>query len=451
MASNNLIPLDSASLYYSENYKSLVYLKGNFYKYTGASYEVETREKLISSIYRFHQNQYLNRLQKKPANKKDVLEILEALKADRLIESKEQKFWIKSVGLPNASQIIAFKNGLLNLEDKSFIHPTSNFFCENYINIEYRNSSQEPINFLKFLQTIWPNDLDSISTLQEIMGLLLTDITDFQKIFLLVGPPRSGKGTLIKVIQELVGQNNYTSPTLNSLSTHFGLKDLIGKLLAIVTDARISAKTEISILIEVLLRVSGQDSISIPRKYLDDWTGRLNTRFLICSNELPSLYDASNAIANRFIILQMTESFLGKENLNLFEELKSELPQILNWSLLGLDRLLARGKFLQPASGQDSVDALKRVGSPIENFIDDICIVEKNGTVVCSELFNRWKNWCEEHNFQHAGTSQSFGKIIKSALPQISTKQNTEPRYRYYEGLRLRPELLLVKRDNAQI
>ena len=55
------------------------------------------------------------------------------------------------------------------------------------------------------------------------------------------------------------------------------------------------------------------------------------------------------AIASRFVPLKMTESFLGREDVDLKDKLRAELAQILNWGLQGLRRLNKRGKFIQSA------------------------------------------------------------------------------------------------------
>ena len=57
--------------------------------------------------------------------------------------------------------------------------------------------------------------------------------------------------------------------------------------------------------VERLLSISGEDTLTIDRKYRDPWTGQLPTRFLVISNELPRFGDASGAIATRFVMLTL--------------------------------------------------------------------------------------------------------------------------------------------------
>ena len=201
---------------------------------------------------------------------------------------------------------------------------------------------------VEFLHQLWPNDQTSIDTLQEIFGLMLTSNTSFQKIFLLIGPKRSGKGTIARVLRALICDINVCSPTLGSLGGPFGIQPLINKVLAIISDARISGKTDVQNIAERLLSISGGDGQTVPRKNIDDWHGDLPTRFMILTNVLPKLTDASGALVSRFITLQLTKSFYGKEDLTLSDKLITECAGILNWSLLGLERLKARGYFIMP-------------------------------------------------------------------------------------------------------
>lgn len=72
-------------------------------------------------------------------------------------------------------------------------------------------------------------------------------------------------------------------------------------------------------------------------------TGTLPARLMILSNELPRFGDASGAIADRFVILRLTQSWLRREDSELTAALLTELPGILNWSLDGLTRLDRNG------------------------------------------------------------------------------------------------------------
>jgi putative DNA primase/helicase len=253
--------------------------------------------------------------------------------------------------------------------------------------------------------------------LQEIFGYALTPDTRFQKILMLIGPKRSGKGVTGRVLRRLVGDRNTCSPTLASFGLDFGKQVLVGKSLAVISDARLSGRTDMASVAETLLSISGEDPQTIPRKFLPDWNGKLAVRFLILTNELPRIGDASGALASRFVVLPLTTSFFGREDLGLFDKLVVELPGILNWALAGRDRLYERGHFRQPKSGDALVEALDELGSPEKTFLRDRCQVRVGASVSQKTLFDAWRQWCQENGRDNPGTTQIFGRNLRAALP----------------------------------
>ena len=190
---------------------------------------------------------------------------------------------------------------------------------------------------------------------------------------MLIGPKRSGKGTIGRVMTGLLGAHNVAAPTLSSLTTNFGLSPLIGKPLAIISDARLSSRADGMIAVERLLSISGEDSLTVDRKFLNPWTGRLPTRFVILTNELPRFADASGRLRQPLRPAHADQSFYGQEDPALTAELLQEAPGIFNWALDGRDRLLERGYFLQPASGREALQHFEDLGSPVGAFIRDTC------------------------------------------------------------------------------
>jgi putative DNA primase/helicase len=73
-------------------------------------------------------------------------------------------------------------------------------------------------------------------------------------------------------------------------------------------------------------------------------------------------------LVGRFIVLQLTEGFYGREDPGLTGALMAELPGILSWALEGYRRIRHRGHFVQPASAVEAVADLKVLAAPIKGF-----------------------------------------------------------------------------------
>ncbi|HEY9468567.1 MAG TPA: phage/plasmid primase, P4 family [Propionibacteriaceae bacterium] len=379
-------------------------------------------------------------------NRRKVGDVLDALAAvAHTGEAFDTPSWLASVhGGPHyqssyrATEIVACNNGLLHVGTRKLLELTPLFFNRVAVPFEYEAAAPEPTRWLTFLNQLWSNDQESIDALQEFFGYVLSGRTDLHKILLLIGPTRSGKGTIARVLTALLGNGNVAGPTLASLGTNFGLSPLLGKPIAVVSDARLASGNTHQV-VERLLSISGEDTLTVDRKFKNPWTGKLPTRFLILSNELPRFGDASGAIANRFVVLAMHESFLGRENTSLTEELTAELTGILSWSLDGLDRLNRQGKFTEPKSSIDSILALQDLVSPVAAYVRDNCEVGIGHEIPVPDLSADWRSWCED-NGHKSGTVQTFGRNIRAVVPtlrQARPRDGEDQRQRRYIGIRL--------------
>jgi putative DNA primase/helicase len=147
------------------------------------------------------------------------------------------------------------------------------FFNRVAVPFEYEPTAPEPVRWLQFLNQLWPDDPESIAALQEFFGYVLSGRTDLHKILLLIGPTRSGKGTIARVLAALLGKGNVAGPTLASLGTNFGLSPLLGKPLAVVSDARL-AGGNVHQVVERLLSISGEDLLTVDPRAME-WEAAL--------------------------------------------------------------------------------------------------------------------------------------------------------------------------------
>jgi putative DNA primase/helicase len=379
-----------------------------------------------------------------------ISNLLNQVKAYSLLSSAIQPpAWTDEVGADYAEwrpeDIVVAKNGIVHLPSliagqSDYLAPaTPALFATSALDYEYSSEAPEPSAWLTFLNQLWPDDPDSIDTLQEWFGYLLTPDTRQQKMLLLIGPKRSGKGTILRVLREIIGAGNTCGPPLASLATNFGLWPLLGKTAAIISDARLSGRSDQAVIVERLLSISGEDALTIDRKNLEPVTTRLLTRFSIISNELPKLNDASGALAGRFVVLRLTESFYLREDTGLTDKLLAEKSGILLWAIEGWRRLRERGHFVQPDSGGDLREAMDDLSSPVLAFVKECCVVDDRCVARTDSLYAKWREWCEAAG-REPTAENTFGRDLLAAVPRLKRVQPRvgEHRYRAYQGIGLR-------------
>lgn len=337
---------------------------------------------------------------------------------------------------PDPRNLLPFPSGTLDLATGKTLPPTPALFNTNAIDFDYAPNPEAPERWIKFLEQLWDDDIESVELLQEWMGYSLVADTSQQKMLLMVGPKRSGKGTIGRVLTRLVGAGNVVGPTTSSLAGSFGLQPLIGKSLAIVSDARFSGEN-VGVVVERLLCISGEDTLTVDRKFLGSVTMKLPTRFVFLTNELPRMNDASGALAGRFVILRLIKSFYGQEDTTLTQQLMAELPGILVWAIEGLKRLRARGHFVQPKAVSDAVQEMEDLASPVLAFVRDCCEVGVGRRTWIDEMYEAWKRWCESDGRNTVTSKQVFGRDLAAAVPGVVCRRHSI-QGRFYDGIALR-------------
>lgn len=430
----------------------LVYWRGRFYKWEKCRYaalpeeDIERRAWLFleKALIEVREEGQVVGYQPFEPSMGHVTNFVEALSAILGISDMDAPFFITPNGMA-PKNLIAMKNGLYDLTTGDLHEHTPNFFNLGATEFDYDNHASYPDLWQWLLNQSFGENEDTISCLQESIGYLLTNDTSQQKIFSFSGPPRSGKGTILRTLERLVGETNRTSITMTDLCATFGKEGLIGKSVCIMGDAQLPPGQSAQIA-EVLKGIAGEDVQSVNRKNISVWIGHLPTRFVIAANELIAAFDPSGALTSRMIMFQTTKSVLGHEDLTLSDRIATEMPGIFNWAMGGLKRLRSHGKLRQPLASAAAVKESRELGSPVIAFVDDCCEFDSDYVTSTGALFQAYMGWCRL-NGQSSKSSAWFGRNLNSAFgtrishgkPKFQTPSGDKQLPGYY-GIRLTGE-----------
>jgi putative DNA primase/helicase len=328
--------------------------------------------------------------------------------------------WKLNEVLVTRSQVVHLPS-LFDGLDRFVVPSGPKFFNAIATDYDIDLKAPKPERWLRFLDELFGDDRESVRLLQEWLGYLLTRDTKQQKILLMVGPPRSGKGTIGRIIKSLVGDGNCCAPTLSQLASEFGMSSLLNKTAAIIGDARLSARHDLAQVTERLLSVSGEDLQTINRKHKELVTARLPVRFVIVSNELPRFSDASGALASRLSILKFTRSFLGQEDKGLETELDREKAGIVLWALQGWKLLRDAGRFIEPTSSGALVEQMADIASPITSFVDELCVLDAGRSIATDVLYQSFRQWSEKNGIDRPVSKPIFSRDLQAAFPKLLT------------------------------
>ena len=428
-----------------DEFNTLFRWRQGWYRYTGKHYGEMEPEEFRGTIYRCFNGKYAASggpiiPDQQLVNK--TIDAISGARPDLLIatDARPPLFLCPKDNDPDPKYMLSCRNGILNLLTRELLPHSPRLFTVNSLPYDYDPKAECP-TWDAFLESIWDGDAENVLTLHQWLGYCLTADTSQQKILLIQGARRSGKGTIGRIMTALLGEKNVTTPTMDTFSGRFGLSNLLEKTLTIIPDARLDHNTRNAAVVERLLSISGEDKLAVERKTISDLPSvKLDTRIVILTNTLPRLTDESGALASRFIPLSTPISFLGREDTKLDEKLKAELPGILNRALTGLDILRDVGRLHIPTSSQEIIDDFRRFTSPIQAFVEECCKLDSNLNTDKDRLYDVWCDYRKGQGISKHPSKSVFVRDLKAAYPFIkpSRKRVEGERTHFLEGIGLK-------------
>lgn len=366
----------------------------------------------------------------------------QAMMAETLVPAKQLPCWINDVTGPDPRDLIVFQNGILHVPSflagqADLIDLTPDLFTTAALPINFDPNATCPA-WDSFRESSLGDEPAKIDLLQEWMGYVMTPDRSMHKMMFLRGPTAAGKSRVLEVLEALVGSEQTAASSLADLAGPFGLAPLLGKLLCVVPDARTPKQWDSMKGLEVLLNITGDDSVSINRKFKDQLAGqRLMCRVTIASNEFLDVPDHAGAMVRRLNVIDFARSFVGREDFNLPEKLRAELPGIAVWALGGLKRLRENGVFTIPPSSRNALSEWRTSTSPIAAFLEECTDAE--GEVSKDELYDAWAGWSTERKIWQMSKSRFYERIKSNATYAASdTYEKGGHKFSVFRGITLK-------------
>lgn len=434
-----------------------VYYNGCLYTYRSKCYRPEQEPEV--TLMRYFQHKQI------PLKSSDIGNILAHVKAYSLMDGQKFPaipFFIKG-GSHEPRDFIPFQNGLLNLDQHcqgvtELIPHTPDFVSLYALPFDFDPEAQCP-KWLHFLGQVFDGDESRIRLLQEWFGYCLTPDVSLQRFMVLLGLPRSGKGTASSILVHLLGPENTTAFDLYRLLDRFSTAALRTKQLAVVGEVELSGAKEKARILEKLKSITGNDLQVVERKGVDvKESCVLPTRWMISCNQMPVLYDASGALEARLLVLRFNRTFAGQEDPRLLDKLLTELSGIAVWAIEGLRRLRESG-WTAPATSVEEKKNFRRDSSTPLAFLQDCCqvyapwlnaitpgieSVAEECFVTREQLADAFWRWSVDQGDEDSRGFKWFCRDVRSLIPQFGqteVKKMVAGKWvRVYEGVRLKQE-----------
>lgn len=300
--------------------------------------------------------------------------------------------------------------------------------------------SNLPIEYIDFLVASCEEDMESVELLREYGGYILADSYYLHKMLILEGVPGSGKSILAKILQAAVGQQYCSAISIAGMTTQFGLGELPGKKLAVMSEARSVDMKSLRALVPVLLKIIGQDYIDTEAKHKNAMTELLECKILMMTNRTPVIPDDTGALSQRLMMARFNRGFRDTKDEILGLDriiLDRGLAGIIKWHLIGLGNLSDRKHFIEPMKGVVAKQSLLEQIDPLKTFIEDFCYIDldsgldmwvgQTDFIRFFRAFLRRIGQYTENDFDRVRKRASI-RNIRSLYPKVSKRKITRER-----------------------
>ena len=228
-----------------------------------------------------------------------------------------------------------------------------------------------------------------VGFLQEWFGYLLVPGNPHERMLCLSGQSGTGKSTILRVVQGLLGE--YAVP----LSLSESNSTTMSYTLAGLSGAKVGICAELShrmLQADALKSLVSGDLLQARHPYGRPFSFSYEGKILWAANELPPATQ-SEGLARRLHIIPC-ERVPKTPDIGLAAKLNAELPGILNWALDGWDRLKERANWKAPSEVQAEVDSYLDALDLFAAFANDELDDDPEGELRAVDIYSRFRQWC---------------------------------------------------------
>lgn len=315
------------------------------------------------------------------------------------------------------AKLIAFRNGILNIETDELLPYSPDYVITNKIDWDYnKNAYSEEVD--EVLNNISCDDKEIRNLLEELTGYCMYRRNELGKAFILIGSGSNGKSTYLNMVKDILGRRNTSVLDLKKLNDRFSTVMMFGKLANIGDDISEEFITDVS---EFKKIVTGE-TIDAEQKGQPKFEFNPYVKLIFSANNIPRMGKGrdSTAILRRLVIVpfnaRFTKETLG-ENFKPYitHSLKSQesMEYLIKVGIEGLKRVLKNKEFTTSEKVKAELTEYEESNNPILSFFKDCedneIRIENEPT---NDVYRKYTLFCSENGFQSLSNGE-FSKQVK--------------------------------------
>lgn len=332
-------------------------------------------------------------------------------------------------------------NGVVDLRTGTLQEHDPKLLMTMCTRANYNPTARAP-RFMKFLSTVQANP-EMRDYLQRVFGYGLTGETREQKFHVHKGTGGNGKGVMTTCITRVMGSYAQTlakSVILDSRNKNAGgpsaeLARIAGARLVTFSELNVGEKFDEAKVKEL----SGQDRQEASYKFKNPFEFDPQAKLHGFTNNMPRFSGGGNSLDRRLRVVDWGYEVSDAERQDDLGDrlVRSEAEGILAWAVKGAVIWYRDGLACPEVVMVESKKVLQG-GDPFRSWADERCRPSKL-SVDIKELYDNYKEWCEENSIQPVAMHRSFPNALEErGMLDETGKKDSKTRRKLYRGLKLR-------------
>jgi len=350
--------------------------------------------------------------------------VTESLKREVLGSLKDKTLVFKET--PVDKKFINLDNGIYDIKTQKLLAHSPEYFFTWKLPVSY-DPACVCENIQRSLQGLLRED--DIRLLQEWMGYCLYRDYGLKKAVILVGEQNTGKSTVIKLFEALVGRENVSGVSLDKLtSDKYSTAHLRDKFINLYDDLSYKDVNDNG----VFKMATGNGLVTGEFKYGDQFHFQNHAKLTFACNKIPSVKDThDDAYFGRWMIIEFNRQ-IEKKDPNIFAKMSTdkELSGLLNFALEGLNRIIEQGEFSYNKTEDEIKEQMLKSGSPVAQFAYDYLIEEEKATITKDHMIEYYRAYAKQHGLPSI-TKENLGKKLPKYAQYIDSGKEGARKHQY--------------------
>lgn len=316
----------------------------------------------------------------------------------------------------SSRRYILFKNGIYDLEERKLLPHSPDYVISNQIPWNYNPNAYSAL-VDKTLNKLACNDPQIRALIEECIGYCFYRDSKLGKCFILTGEKNNGKSTFIFMLNNLLGDDNYSSVDITNLARELDIASLANKLANIKDDIADNYMDGLNV--SLFKQVATGNRCRGKFLYNDPFDFYPYATLIFSANNIPRIKDPTGAVTKRMVIIPFNAVFTNKDpDFDPFINEKLCAPECMEYLIkIGIDaliRVIVKNGFSECEASDKEMELYKVSNDSVLSFILEYGSENiENQTI--SSVYSAYELHCSNNGLKPT-TQIMMSKKIKTAL-----------------------------------